>query len=433
MGLLSLLASPFGMYGGDAMRRIPGVTPFVQPQQSEPGPMGAPFAMPQPPPKPQQPRGFMSGLQGFGQRLQTATESPLFQIGMSLLGNAQGSNWQGVGQDVRSMNEGYRERQLQDNELRRQKTSDAREGQQFDWLSQDRTRQTAQRQSLDQWVSGLPSEQQAMARANPEMAYEAYMQTQMAANAPITPYQQAQLDLQRRELDLDAQRLRQQEQWTPVGADRTQINRVESDAISAGEALYLADQFEAANRRTGSGYGTNLIPWHGFGNDDIAAMDQISSMIQTMTAPQGQGAVSNYERDLFSQSSPSVSLTGDQNAARLNNFRTLMRIRQERAAFFGEYGQRKGNLRGVEQAFEQSPQFLALLQEHRSGSDTNNDATTFPTLPSPNQYDEGQGITDDETGQRFVIRNGQWVRRPATPPPGGAPRPGVPPVRAGGY
>lgn len=110
-------------------------------------------AMPAPGSQPQQ-QGFMQRLNsGFA----SMNENPMFNMGLSLLGNAQnGGNWGGVLQDMRQFGQDARERQVLQNEQRRQKIGDAREEASFGWQQQDR--QVIERQRAD-WEAAVAGEQ----------------------------------------------------------------------------------------------------------------------------------------------------------------------------------------------------------------------------------------------------------------------------------
>lgn len=129
---------------------------------------------------PNAPQVQRPGFWGQAQdRLASLDTNPLFNIGMSLLGNAQGSNWSGVGQDVRDFGRAQRERQMLDNEQRRQKMGDARESEQWTWAQEERQQQQRQRQS---WQEAVTSEQDPARRAQlqaigPE-AYGEWLQRQ---------------------------------------------------------------------------------------------------------------------------------------------------------------------------------------------------------------------------------------------------------------
>jgi hypothetical protein len=58
-----------------------------------------------------------------------------------------------------------------------------------EWGAQD-----SQQQALQAWVSSLPADQQAAARANPQAAIQAFMANQARATQSMTPYQSRYLD-----------------------------------------------------------------------------------------------------------------------------------------------------------------------------------------------------------------------------------------------
>jgi hypothetical protein len=150
----------------------------------------------------------------WSERLGTWSESPLLQIGLSLLGNADnGGDWGAVGQDLRQFGQERTQRQRQENEDRRLRVQEGREDTLWN-------RSEQQNQGLERWVASLPPEQQARARANPQAAYAAFMEMEAQRNAPITPYQERQLGLEERQLaDQRAARAQQmayqnnQDQW----------------------------------------------------------------------------------------------------------------------------------------------------------------------------------------------------------------------------
>lgn len=426
---MPLLSRLYGLNAASPLAALgqPGQpTPFMQPTPAEGagqptpnfavGPAAAPYGN-APAPKqnsfnPNAPQ-LQAGTQTpFWQRLQSGAEglqnNSLFNIGMSLLaGSENGGDW-GVVQDrMRQFGQDQQQRQMIQNEQRRQKVGDAREGTIFERQQQEWGRQDEQRQSLDEWVATLSPEDQAAARANPQAAHGAYMEAQAAARMPITPFQQRQLDLQARALALDAQRIAQQaaqEEWIPRGPDMVTMRNLQASAEQAMEGRYLLDQFEAANRRTGTGGGTQWLPWHGL-SADRAMMSQASSLIQTMTAPQNQGAVSNMERDLFRQAAPTVDLTGDQNYARIQTARDLMDFRVARAAFFSDYGRRNRTLNGAEAAFQRSPEYDAIAARVR--------ARTQPDGGSNQQQSQRQPQSGDITPEqaRAELERRQAQRR----------------------
>lgn len=133
----------------------------------------------------------------WGQRISNWVESPLFQLGMSLLGNASNPDqYAGVGRDMRAWADQRMERQRQENEDRRLKAQENLQNTQFGWLREDRERADQRRERTSAWAAT----QGDFAQVDPEAAYEAAAQANALAGQPITPYQQATLDLQRRQI-----------------------------------------------------------------------------------------------------------------------------------------------------------------------------------------------------------------------------------------
>lgn len=307
--------------------------------------------------------------QGWGARLnsgfQNLNNNALFTLGMSLLGNAQGSNWGGVGQDMRDFGAQQMQRQALDNEMRRQKAGDARTEQQFSWQTEDRQRQTQQRQAMDEWVRTLPPDQQAAARANPELAYEVFMQAQAQANAPITPYQQAQLNLQRREQDVQASIARERMNIDrPLrGPDASLMQSVREAADRSSALAQLGSIFMEQNARTGTGPERRLNPFNQFDSGYQTMNSVVSQMVPYMRVP-GSGATSDYEQRLYQQGVQSPNNSPAANQAIYRNQQTLAELSQQRRYFYEEYASRNGTLNGAEQAFQSSPEFQRIARSN---------------------------------------------------------------------
>lgn len=410
MGLLSRF--PYFLQGVSPPN---GITPFVTPQQEEGG-QGPAFA-PQQPPMPQTPETFapkQAPQQGWGERLNNWTQSPLFTLGMSLLGNAQGSNWQGVGQDMRAYGQQRMLQQRMDNETRRQKAGDARDEQQFGWAQQAHDQAEQQRQRYSTWAAGQTNN--PMASVNPEAAYDAQMEADAAAHAPITPYQQAQLDLERhgQQLSYNAQMANINRDRPMRGPDATLLNDVrEADARFQG-LNQLGDQFLAANGVQGTGELSHWNPLN-FVNPERAGMRQTSSSMRAYMRPPGSGATSDYEQRLYAMGVPSVDNTGPQNQEIMRNIRAAGQIASQRRNFYEAYASEHGNLNGAEQAFQRSPEFRQIVRSNPVNAPGGGGERApapqqrgYDTLPSPRGMREGQIITDTQTGRRFILRNGAW-------------------------
>lgn len=353
MGLLARY-SPWAMLGGQMP--IPGMTPFAPNQPPEgSGQPTPPMSMspPNKPPAPQQGGGWMNAINEL-------PNNGLFQIGMSLLGNAQnGGNWGQVGRDMQEHQRQRMLRQRLENEERRQKAGDAREQQQFGWQREDRQRATQQRQSLDEWVAGLPPEQQAAARANPAAAHEAYMAAQAAANQPITPFQQAQLGLQRQGLAIDAMNARTaaaraQNSLADLSyADTRTINEITSAADAANHVAGQMQRFMALNARQRSGRFANIAGW--FGDPEAQEMHGISQgLIPIVREMSGEtGIMTNADADRIVQGIPNIQNSRETNESFAMAAQQVARNAQDRIMFYENYARTNHNLLGARSQWSQ--------------------------------------------------------------------------------
>lgn len=152
-----------------------GPNPFA-PAPVAPPPMAMPAMKEGPVQDPSAPQGMWGRInRGFG----SLNENPLFNLGMSLLGNAQGSRWDQVGQDMRQFGLTQDERQRMQNEERRNKVADTREETAFGRQQQEWTQQDQQRA---RWEAAVQSEQdpqrQAQLMAIGPQGYGEYLQRQ---------------------------------------------------------------------------------------------------------------------------------------------------------------------------------------------------------------------------------------------------------------
>lgn len=256
MGLLSRLPfmlqsqSPLAGLGQPNMGAIPGVVPFAPNQQPEGQGMGPALSM-SPPNKPQAPgQGMLGGLQGVMGRLNTAVESPLFQMGISMLGaGSDGRGWSGFGEDLRSIGQQQMQRNALQNEMRRQKSQDAREEtvfgrQQTEWQRADQTRQA--------WEAAVNAEQdpqrRAMLRA---MGPDGYGQFMAAESNRAFQAEQAELD-RRNALNVAGMRLTGANRpegaspyWQrPSGRDQMMLQDYEGAVQNGRAALIGLDRLE---------------------------------------------------------------------------------------------------------------------------------------------------------------------------------------------
>lgn len=127
---------------------------------------------------------------GFLNRLAGLPENSLFQMGMSFLGNAQnGGNWAGALQSMQEASRAQLERQRMQNEMRRGKIGDQREGEAWNRQQTQWTREDELRQRLNRWAEGRDNFDQI----DPSAAYAAEAEARALSSQPMTPYQREQL------------------------------------------------------------------------------------------------------------------------------------------------------------------------------------------------------------------------------------------------
>lgn len=233
------------------------------------------------------------------------------------------------------------------------------------WNTQDK-----QQQRLSDWAQTQGPD----AQIDPQAAYQAYEQQQALANQPLTPYQQQSLAQNqsqfaqsqataRRGQDLDAAAAmaRLQNQGGGLtrlrGSDASQLTRIQQAGENARALQQYADQFEAANRNTGTGPAGQFTQYF---SGDMAAMRQASSLMRGLMRPVGSGATSDYEQRLYAQGAPDPALPGPANQERIDNIRKLAALNNARQFFYENYADANGTLRGAEQAFQGSDEFRQL-------------------------------------------------------------------------
>lgn len=398
-----------------AMPQLPSLTPAPSGQPMGPDPFApAPVAPPMQamPPQKEMPTQDPSANTGFFGRLNkgfgSLNESPLFSLGMSLLGNAQGSNWAGVGQDMRQFGQDQTERQRMQNEERRLKTADVRDETVFGRQQQEWGRQDTQRQSLEQWIATLPPEQQVVARANPEAAHSAYMEAQANANTPITPYQQAQLDLERRgqSLSYGAQMANINRDRPMRGPDASLLSDVREAAARSSALSQLGGTFMELNGPGGTGTGPErrYNPFNNFDSGYQTMNSVVSQMIPFMRAP-GSGATSDYEQQLYQRGVQSPTNSPQANQEIYRNQQALANIAQQRRYFYEDYASQNGTLNGAEQAFQSSPQFQQITRANPMQQQAPASAPAGGRQPSAS----GSGITPEQA--RAELRRRENERR----------------------
>lgn len=187
----------------------------------------------------------------LGQRVEGLTDSRLFNLGLSLMGNAEnGGNWRGVAEDLSAFGRDQRERQALENAERRQKSQYARESEQWTWAQAERARMSERRQMAEEYISSRPEAERAELRM-------------------IDPDQLGGYIQQQRQLDLQMQEMRENRAFrgASLALDR---QRLDQDRI-------LNSSMSVLGREEASRLGSDMQRLRGWSliDNDMAALEEI--------------------------------------------------------------------------------------------------------------------------------------------------------------
>jgi hypothetical protein len=206
-------------------------------------------------------------------------------------------------------------------------------------VTADQQRVDAERAALEDAIALLPEDQQRWARANPQAFLAAKYEQEAAANAPITPYQRAQLGLQARGLEQEGQRWQYQLANPNIGyGDQRALAKVgdASDAATGFDAN--ARRFVALNENMGTGVGTGWAPtnWIGQNRATREEMEALTSaMISQAHAMSGEGGVfTEGDAARFERYMPSVNKTRKANSHITDFSGQASRNAQDRTLFY---------------------------------------------------------------------------------------------------
>lgn len=301
---------------------------------------------------------------GWMSRLQSGMESPLFNIGMALMAGSQnGGDWGVVSDSLRGYGQDQRERQRLANEERAAKAQQNLQNTQFDWLRTDRQRADEQRQRYTNWASNQSDNPDAS--VDPEAAFRATQEARGIANQPITPYQQATLDVQnrqfsqeiglrRRQLELDALRLGRSLENLSTTDTRT-LNQITDASDQANAFNSEITRFMNLNSVQPTGPYTQFNPGSWFG-DSRARRDEMegitSRLISSVRAMSGEGGIMTDADALrFERGLPSVNRYGQTNTNISAASREVARNASDRVMFYEMYARNNGSLLGARSAW----------------------------------------------------------------------------------
>lgn len=145
------------------------------------------------------------------------------------------------------------------------------------------------------------------------------------------------------------------------GAERARAEKILQERVEVQGKMKqrqaLLDEFQRlnANNPTGDWYdaSTSNDPKLHMFNSDKQRMIQLANELQVAGVPQGQGAVSNLERELFANVSPGLQYKKEANDAAHKSALRRMEFHNDHTTFLQDYYQKFGHLNGADQAASQ--------------------------------------------------------------------------------
>lgn len=385
MALLSRLGF---MQAGFPMAAMPQAQP-MQPQQQ------SPLAQLNTTPAPQ-PR--LTGWERFQDGMAGLPNNPLFTLGMSLLGNAQGSRWDQVGQDMRSFGQAQQQRQLLENERRRQQAQDRREETVFGRQQTEWQRADQRRERLGTWAGQQQSN--PLAAIDPEAAFEAEAEARALSNQPLTPFQREQLNLERARISESRAARQAQDAWSrrfqsalgaaDAGAVAEQGSLVRQGVTTVRPILQemrsIIQQYpDIMGSWLNTGDRMQMVRLAGGDQQRLAAMERLNALATQLTLPQLEALRPatnlDFERIRSTIADPQMSLQGalgflDSQEQSLNR---ALQVSESQGQWINQYG----------------------------------------SLSMPN--DQGQTWASANANAPFMQFQAPPQQQPAPPPPGGPP------------
>lgn len=372
---------------------------------------------------------------GFGERLENWTQSPLFNIGMSLLGNASSPDqWAGVGRDVRTFGADQRERQRQENEERRLAAQERMQGQVFGRQQTDWRLADQQQAAFEEAVRNAPPEQQATLRALGRQGYGDYLQRE---DNQAFEAEQNRLgrEAQLRAANIAAANRRDPRDSIQYRSDMSRLSDMSTAANFANlsvlprlrrarEIVGRLSQIGGMDNPLSADRRIQLSQLGQFGEEARGLLQELRR-IQTQFTVEDARALApvsntdfgrlmdiNLNGNMTVDSFYSILSGMEQDVTRgVNNYNAAVQ-------WADRYNGLTGTLDPQGRTFEQS-QYQAMSNAPSPQQSPGQQPATAPqtmrtnTLPSPRGLQEGTRAHDSQTNRDFVIRNGQWALVPS--------------------
>lgn len=381
----------------------------------------------------------------FSERLGTWSESPLLQMGLSLLGNADnGGDWGAVGQDLRQYGQDRTQRQRQQNEDRRIAAADRRDETLFGWQGEDRTRQA---QGRSAWEAAVAREtdpvRQAELRA---MGQEDYGDAINARDQRNFIASQSELDraAQIRAAGIASQNRRDPRDSIQYRSDLARLGEMGQAAgfatqyvrprlTRAREIITRLSQIGGMDNPLSANRRIQLSQLGQFGEEARGLLQELARIQTEFTVEDARALapVSNTDFGRLMEINPNGNMTVDAAYRIIDGMeREVSRgISSYNAAaqWADRYGGLTGTLDEQGRTFEQT-QFDAEQPGPGQAPPAPPPAIRrTDTLEPAAGLEDGTRATDLSTGRRFIVRNGQWrpVQRSAPPQAARGGRPGA--------
>lgn len=141
---------------------------------------------------------------------------------------------------------------------------------------------------------------------------------------------------------------------------------------STGSTMEALNRFERLNQDAGTGGLLEQIPLVRSAANNLfaprkAEMSSIAGSLQTRDVPPGQGAVSNYERELFAQGVPDITKPGPVNQNIINGIRARRAQEVDRLSFMEAYLAQNRTLNGAAEQWQGYVQANPYSQTDQQG------------------------------------------------------------------
>lgn len=374
----------------------------------------------------------------------------LLQMGLSLLGNAEGSNWAGVADDYGDIRQGIQQRVETGRQHKREDTADVRETEQFKAWQAQQADTTAKRERWEAARANAdPETQKILDQLGPE-GYGQFLLQEKEQEARLAAERLAAGDRERlTQMEIDARaregaasrsndiavanmrRLGDKDDRSAMLLNQVGVEELAKDAPALGVAMTtLSDigRMKAIVQELGAMSGmsnpfslelrTMFERAKGPGGTDagrlIEEFENLQSNIVSQRA-QALKPVSNADFTYFQKVTPNANMSAQGAMNILNNLQEGINWDVESNAFKTTWNKKHGGLAGTlddqGRTWQQARGARPVYDPSKYGMPTENQpatAQTWDKLPPVDDFKEGEVIVSD-SGQRMRRQGKQWL------------------------